>query len=82
MTAGISKALSAPQQQLAAIMKGYWTNFAQRGLPSSFGAPFWPLFNGLTQQIQSLVPPAPQAETNFASTHNCVFWAALEAAAT
>ena len=79
-TAAFPKALSASQQQLAATMKGYWTNFAQRGLPSSFGAPFWPLFNGLTQQIQSLVPPTPQTETNFASTHNCAFWTALEAA--
>jgi para-nitrobenzyl esterase len=82
LTAAFPKALSASQQQLAAIMKGYWTNFAQRGLPSSFGAPFWPLFNGLTQQIQSLVPPAPQTETNFAGTQKCVFWAALAAAAT
>ena len=81
-TAAFGKALSAQQQQLAATMKGYWTNFAKRGFPSSFGAPFWPLFNGLTQQMQSLIPPAPQTETNFASTHNCVFWAALEAAAT
>ena len=70
--------LSAPQQQLAAIMKGYWTNFAKRGFPSSSGTPFWPLFN-LTQKIQSLVPPAPQTETDFASAHNCAFWTALEA---
>jgi para-nitrobenzyl esterase len=79
-TAAFGKALSAPQQQLATIMKGYWTNFAKRGLPSSFGAPFWPLFNGLTQQMESLIPPAPQTETNFASTHNCAFWTALAAA--
>ena len=63
-------------------MKGYWTNFAKNGFPSSFGAPFWPLFNGLTQPMESLIPPAPQIETNFASTHNCAFWTALEAAAT
>ena len=79
-TAAFPKALSAPQQQLATTMKGYWTNFAKNGLPSSFGAPFWPLFNGLTQQMQSLIPPTPQIETNFASTHNCLFWAALAAA--
>jgi para-nitrobenzyl esterase len=80
LTAAFGKALSAQQQQLAATMKGYWTNFARSGFPLSFGAPFWPLFNGLTQQMQSLIPPAPQTETNFASTHNCLFWAALEAA--
>ena len=72
--------LSAQQQQLAAIMKGYWTNFAKRGFPASSGAPFWPLFNRLTQKMRSLAPPAPQTETNFANTHNCAFWAALEAA--
>ena len=66
------------QQQLASIMKGYWTNFAKRGFPSSFRTPFWPLFNSVTQKMQSLVPPAPQTETGFASTHNCAFWTALE----
>ena len=81
-TAAFPKALSASQQQLATIMKGYWTNFAKNGFPSSFGAPFWPLFNGLTQPMESLTPPVPQLETNFASVHNCVFWTALEAAAT
>jgi para-nitrobenzyl esterase len=75
-TAAFPGTLSAQQQQLAAIMKGYWTNFAKRGFPG----PFWPLFNGVTQKMQSLVPPVPQAESDFASTHNCAFWTALEAA--
>src|SRR5215475_1890637 len=78
-TAAFPGTLSAQQQLLAAIMKGYWTDFAKRGFPSSFGTPFWPLFNSLTQKMQSLAPPAPQTETNFASTHNCAFWTALEA---
>jgi para-nitrobenzyl esterase len=78
-TAAFPGTLSAQQQQLAASMKGYWTNFATRGFPSSFGTPFWPLFTSLTQTVQSLVPPAPQTETDFASTHNCAFWAALAA---
>jgi para-nitrobenzyl esterase len=80
LTAAFPKALSAQQQQLAATMKGYWTKFAKNGFPSSFSAPFWPLFNGLTQQMQSLIPPTPHIEANFASTHNCLFWAALAAA--
>ena len=79
-TAAFPGTLSAPQQQLATIMKGYWTNFATRGFPSSPGTPSWPLFNNLTQKMQSLVPPTPQTETDFASTHNCAFWTALEAA--
>ena len=80
-TAAFPGMLSAPQQRLAAIMKGYWTNFAKSGFPASSGTPLWPLFNALTQQMQSLVPPAPQTETDFASTHNCGFWTTLEAAA-
>jgi para-nitrobenzyl esterase len=79
-TAAFPATLSAQQQQLAATMKGYWTNFAKNGFPSSFGAPFWPLFNGLTQPMQSLVPAVPQTENNFAIAHNCAFWTALEAA--
>jgi para-nitrobenzyl esterase len=79
-TAAFGGTLTAQQQQLAAIMKGYWTDFAKRGFPSSFGRPFWPQFNDLTQQIQSLAPAVPQTETDFASTHNCAFWAALAAA--
>jgi para-nitrobenzyl esterase len=73
--------LTAAQQQLATTMKGYWTNFAKRGFPSSFGSPFWPPFQDVTQPMQSLIPPAPQTETDFATTHNCAFWAALAAAA-
>ena len=79
-TAAFPGTLSAQQQQLATIMKGYWTNFATRGFPSSSGTPSWPLFNNLTQKMQSLAPPTPRTETDFASTHNCAFWTALEAA--
>ena len=78
-TAAFGQALSAQQQQLATIMKGYWTHFANSGFPASSGIPFWPLFNSLTRTIQSLVPPSPQTETDFASAHNCAFWTALEA---
>ena len=72
-TAAFPGSLPAQQQQLAAIMKGDWTNFAKRGFPSS-----WPLFSPLTHKMQSLVPPAPQTETSFANEHNCSFWTALE----
>ena len=78
-TAAFPKPLSAQQQQLAATMKGYWTNFAKRGLPASSGTPSWPLFTNLTQKMQSLAPPAPQTETGFADMHKCAFWTALEA---
>jgi para-nitrobenzyl esterase len=72
--------LSVQQEQLATTMKEYWTSFAKRGFPSSVGTPFWPLFSNLTQQMESLAPPTPGTETDFAATHNCAFWTALEAA--
>jgi para-nitrobenzyl esterase len=79
-TAAFPGTLTAPQQQLAATMQRYWTDFAKRGFPTSFGTPFWPRFNDLAQPMESLVPPTPQTETDFASEHNCAFWTALEAA--
>ncbi len=75
-TATFGGTLSSQQQQLATIMKGYWTNLGKRGFPTSFGTPVWPRFNSVTQQMQSLVPPMPQTETNFAANHKCAFWAA------
>jgi para-nitrobenzyl esterase len=79
--AGFPAALSPQQQRLAAAMKRYWTNFAKRGSPSGLGGlgPLggtrWPQFGGASQQMLSLVPPRPQAETGFAAEHHCAFWA-------
>jgi para-nitrobenzyl esterase len=64
--------LSAAQQQLAAAMKQYWTNLAKTGVPAAG----WPRFSSAGQQVLSLVPPSPQAETDFAAQHHCAFWAA------
>jgi para-nitrobenzyl esterase len=75
-TAAFGGTLSAPQRQLATIMKGYWTSFAGRGSPASFGTPFWPRFSPVSQQMESLVPATPRPETNFAVSHKCAFWAA------
>jgi para-nitrobenzyl esterase len=79
-TAAFPGTLSVSQQRLASTMKEYWTDVAKRGFPSSFGTPFWPRFNDLTQTMESLVPPTPQAETDFATVHKCGFWTALQAA--
>jgi len=38
------------------------------------GQPLWPPFATATQRIQSLVPPAPRVETDFAAVHKCAFW--------
>jgi para-nitrobenzyl esterase len=80
-TAAFGGTLSPSQQQLATIMKEYWTSFAAHGAPAPPGAPPWPRFSGLSQQLQSLAPPSPQPETSFAGTHQCAFWTALAAAA-
>ena len=79
-TAAFPGTLSASQQQLATTMKRYWTSFAKRGLPSSFRSPFWRPFHDRTHRMQSLIPPAPQTESDFATSHHCAFWAARAAA--
>ena len=63
--------LSATQQQLAAAMKQDWTNLAKTGIPAAT----WPRFTATSQRMLSLVPPAPQVETDFAAQHRCAFWA-------
>ena len=73
--------LTANQQTLSDHMVGYWTEFARHGDPNGiglvFGQPLWPRFNNSQQQMQSLLPPTPTTETNFATTHQCAFWDAL-----
>ena len=71
VTAQRSVPFSHAQQQLAAAMKQDWTNLAKTGKPAAT----WPRFTGASQQMLSLVPPAPQVETNFAAQHHCAFWA-------
>jgi para-nitrobenzyl esterase len=67
--------LTAPQQQLAAAMKQYWTHLAKTGSPNSYSVPWWPRFQATSQQLLSLVPARPQVETGFAAEHHCAFWA-------
>jgi para-nitrobenzyl esterase len=62
---------SAAQQQLAAAMKQDWTNLAKTGIPAAG----WPKFTAISQQMLSLVPPAPRVETDFGAQHHCAFWA-------
>ena len=72
--------LNAQQLQLSATMQHYWTNFAKSGTPNSPSVPLWEPFNPFLGDFQSLTPPTPTQETNFATAHNCAFWAALLAA--
>jgi para-nitrobenzyl esterase len=66
--------LSASEQQLATTMKSYWTNFARKGNPNGSGTAPWAAFNLLAGNVQSLIPPTPQIEFDFAKEHNCGFW--------
>ena len=70
-------ALTASQEQLSDAMVRYWTDFAKRGDPNAFGVPFWHSYNATTEIFQSLDPPSPQGENNFATAHHCAFWTAL-----
>jgi para-nitrobenzyl esterase len=67
-------ALNHDQEALAANMRRAWANFAAAGNPASAATP-WPAFNG-TSDVLSLVEPQPQIDPNFATAHNCSFWAA------
>ncbi|HEY3753804.1 MAG TPA: carboxylesterase family protein [Pseudonocardiaceae bacterium] len=62
------------QVKLAGAMQRYWTNFAARGFPSSFGTPLWTRFTNGSTRTQSFVPPTPTVETNFSAEHHCSFW--------
>ena len=63
------------QQQLSDTMIRYWTRFAKTGSPNGRSAPAWPAYNPGTDQVQSLVPPTPFAESTFDTEHKCsVFW--------
>jgi para-nitrobenzyl esterase len=67
-------ALTPDQEMLADSMRTAWSNFAANGDPAS-PALFWPSVDD-GDHVMSLVAPAPQLETDFASIHHCGFWAA------
>jgi para-nitrobenzyl esterase len=64
--------LAPAQQQLAATMRGYWTNLAKFGTPAGG----WPRFSAAHPVWRDLVPPRPVNETGFSAEHHCSFWAA------
>jgi para-nitrobenzyl esterase len=66
--------LNANQRLLSDKMVGYWTAFARSGDPNGNAAPQWQQFTRGRQVMQSLVPPAPTTEMNFATAHQCAFW--------
>jgi para-nitrobenzyl esterase len=67
--------LSNDEQTLAATMIGYWTNFAKTGNPNFESAPTWSQFNSAVDQVESLVPATPVAESGYDAYHMCsTFW--------
>jgi para-nitrobenzyl esterase len=69
--------LSGSEQILARTMKSYWTTFAKNGNPNKSGAPYWARFQVPAKKVQSLIPPTPKIELDFATKHNCGFWEGL-----
>lgn len=59
------------QQQLSATMIKYWTQFAATGDPNFPMLPVWLPYNSTSDQFQSLVPPAPSAESGYDADHKC-----------
>jgi para-nitrobenzyl esterase len=75
--------LNANQLSLSDAMVKHWSNFARLGNPNALQENLWPRFQPpLTQRVQLLTPPAPQAytATAFVADHKCDFWAQLAAA--
>ena len=64
--------LTSDQEKLADSMRRAWARFAATGNPASRAVP-WPAFRH-SQDMLSLVPPQPQQEATFASSHHCGFW--------
>ena len=55
----------------------YWVEFARSGNPNAPGLSFWPRYDNAADKFQSLVPPSPAPESQFASDHKCDFWSTL-----
>ena len=58
-TLGGHAPLTPDQEQLAAAMVRYWTQFAATGDPNSAATPDWPAYTAANDTYQSLVPPTP-----------------------
>lgn len=67
--------LTHRQARLSDAMISYWTQFAKTGNPNSSHEPVWSPYSASTDEVLSLAPPTPMAESNFDATHNCsTFW--------
>lgn len=71
---GLTSQLNTGQISLSQQMISYWTEFAANANPNSFSTPAWGAYATVTDNFQSLVPPAPTLELDFSLKHNCGFW--------
>jgi para-nitrobenzyl esterase len=74
MPPAVGPRLTAPEEELSAIMVRYWTNFVNAASPDGVSLPSWPSFASETDNFQSLLPPSAGQETNFAGVHHCALW--------
>ena len=72
--------LSSSEQQLAATMVRYWTDFATDATPGARGLPPWTPYLAPIDDVESLVPPTPKLFFGFIPEHKVLFWTALAAA--
>ena len=69
--------LDPAEVKLSGDMVRYWTNFVRAASPDSAGVPYWPSYSKGADVMQSLLPPKPVPESDFAGVHHCAFWAPL-----
>jgi para-nitrobenzyl esterase len=75
--AGRIEQLGAGQRNLSGMMIRYWAQFAKEGNPNGPRTPDWAEYSPSLDEFQSLVPLSIAPESDFASSHHCVFWATL-----
>jgi para-nitrobenzyl esterase len=70
-------AMDHNQLQLAATMRGMWTQFARHGDPNGTDLPLWfPYVEG-NDNFMELAPTAVGMTTGFVKYHHCDFWEPL-----
>jgi para-nitrobenzyl esterase len=67
--------LGAEEQELAKVMRGYWSRMAKSGDPNSDGAPAWPKYDAATDP--HLVLDLSISTSAGLKTDLCDFWAGL-----
>lgn len=72
---GKSALTTTAQRTLATRMVGYWSSFARTGRPTASGGPAWPRLTSASGPTLQLADTSKTVD--FASEHQCSFWARL-----